>query len=108
LCVSSSCPRDPPSLPPFPTRRSFRSGHAFPGETGFAPGVREQLHRLDVGVAVDDAAGHLRARVGLRLGDDAEARDEVAQQTDIADRKSTRLNFSHVKISYAVFCLKKK
>src|SRR5690606_36799638 len=27
---------------------------------------------------------------------------------DIADRKSTRLNSSHVKISYAVFCLKKK
>src|SRR5690606_42132804 len=25
-----------------------------------------------------------------------------------ADRKSTRLNSSHVKISYAVFCLKKK
>src|SRR5690554_7399224 len=25
-----------------------------------------------------------------------------------ADRKSTRLNFSHVRISYAVFCLKKK
>src|SRR5690554_7275233 len=24
------------------------------------------------------------------------------------DRKSTRLNFSHVRISYAVFCLKKK
>src|SRR5204862_5611468 len=24
------------------------------------------------------------------------------------DRKSTRLNFSHVEISYAVFCLKKK
>src|SRR5690606_39868746 len=30
--------------------------------------------------------------------------DEVAQE----DRKSTRLNSSHVKISYAVFCLKKK
>src|SRR5215475_9630258 len=30
---------------------------------------------------------------GLRLGE---------------DRKSTRLNSSHVKISYAVFCLKKK
>src|SRR5207302_10156598 len=28
-------------------------------------------------------------------------------QTDL-DRKSTRLNSSHVKISYAVFCLKKK
>src|SRR5690606_41177196 len=26
----------------------------------------------------------------------------------IVDRKSTRLNSSHVKISYAVFCLKKK
>src|SRR5436309_6488314 len=26
----------------------------------------------------------------------------------IGDRKSTRLNSSHVKISYAVFCLKKK
>src|SRR5271156_549888 len=27
---------------------------------------------------------------------------------DVADRKSTRLNSSHVEISYAVFCLKKK
>src|SRR5690606_39829968 len=27
---------------------------------------------------------------------------------EIPDRKSTRLNSSHVKISYAVFCLKKK
>src|SRR5690554_7518932 len=26
----------------------------------------------------------------------------------VKDRKSTRLNFSHVRISYAVFCLKKK
>src|SRR5204863_8900872 len=28
--------------------------------------------------------------------------------SDIGDRKSTRLNSSHVEISYAVFCLKKK
>src|SRR5690606_39527353 len=28
--------------------------------------------------------------------------------TEEVDRKSTRLNSSHVKISYAVFCLKKK
>src|SRR5690606_39444030 len=28
--------------------------------------------------------------------------------TSVLDRKSTRLNSSHVKISYAVFCLKKK
>src|SRR3989442_12562513 len=27
---------------------------------------------------------------------------------DLEDRKSTRLNSSHVRISYAVFCLKKK
>src|SRR5690606_41772157 len=32
--------------------------------------------------------------------------DEIVRWT--ADRKSTRLNSSHVKISYAVFCLKKK
>src|SRR5690606_35882426 len=30
------------------------------------------------------------------------------EQTADVDRKSTRLNSSHVKISYAVFCLKKK
>src|SRR5690554_7556013 len=28
--------------------------------------------------------------------------------TETEDRKSTRLNSSHVRISYAVFCLKKK
>src|SRR2546426_6856745 len=29
-------------------------------------------------------------------------------RADLADRKSTRLNSSHLVISYAVFCLKKK
>src|SRR5690349_23632804 len=29
-------------------------------------------------------------------------------ETESVDRKSTRLNSSHVEISYAVFCLKKK
>src|SRR5690554_7068635 len=32
----------------------------------------------------------------------------LAAQGDYLDRKSTRLNSSHVRISYAVFCLKKK
>src|SRR5690606_39944506 len=32
----------------------------------------------------------------------------LCQGYQSADRKSTRLNSSHVKISYAVFCLKKK
>src|SRR5690606_41593141 len=33
---------------------------------------------------------------------------EVLDLDEGEDRKSTRLNSSHVKISYAVFCLKKK
>src|SRR5690554_7590308 len=32
----------------------------------------------------------------------------VGLDQDLIDRKSTRLNSSHVRISYAVFCLKKK
>src|SRR5215471_13797768 len=38
------------------------------------------------------------------------ANDDVAvgQHSEQPDRKSTRLNSSHVEISYAVFCLKKK
>src|SRR5690554_3907728 len=34
--------------------------------------------------------------------------DDSAYKTLKTDRKSTRLNSSHVRISYAVFCLKKK
>src|SRR5690625_6405372 len=34
--------------------------------------------------------------------------DENKQNRQLLDRKSTRLNSSHVAISYAVFCLKKK
>src|SRR5690606_39594665 len=38
----------------------------------------------------------------------AAAAEAVAAAVGLRDRKSTRLNSSHVKISYAVFCLKKK
>src|SRR3989442_5511981 len=41
-----------------------------------------------------------RPSLGYRHPKDVEA--------EKADRKSTRLNSSHVRISYAVFCLKKK
>src|SRR5690606_40395680 len=41
-----------------------------------------------------------------RLGPEAPAADQ--SRVEYLDRKSTRLNSSHVKISYAVFCLKKK
>src|SRR5690625_6859076 len=37
-----------------------------------------------------------------------ETRSRILLRTAAADRKSTRLNSSHVAISYAVFCLKKK
>src|SRR3989442_4556911 len=43
--------------------------------------------------------------IALLLADEAAAHG-VAQQ--LLDRKSTRPNSSHVRISYAVFCLKKK
>src|SRR5690554_7947719 len=33
---------------------------------------------------------------------------ELLERVGLGDRKSTRLNSSHVRISYAVFCLKKK
>src|SRR5690554_7486558 len=38
----------------------------------------------------------------------AETRLDRHHQAHFLDRKSTRLNSSHVRISYAVFCLKKK
>src|SRR5690349_22466179 len=39
---------------------------------------------------------------------DPELRNDHVRQALAKDRKSTRLNSSHVEISYAVFCLKKK
>src|SRR3989442_10622789 len=56
-------------------------------DTRRRPAVRRQSDRADA------------ARDGLLLG-----RSDCLR----TDRKSTRLNSSHVRISYAVFCLKKK
>src|SRR5690606_41390857 len=52
----------------------------------------------------------LDLRLGLRRLDHARAglHPEGRLRPHALDRKSTRLNSSHVKISYAVFCLKKK
>src|SRR5438874_6491224 len=44
--------------------------------------------------------------VGRQSGLEREV--EIEKIADCIDRKSTRLNSSHVEISYAVFCLKKK
>src|SRR5690606_41611893 len=60
-----------------------------------------------------DALGHVHVAavrdvtVGPRRGASVRCARRVPGCV-LEDRKSTRLNSSHVKISYAVFCLKKK
>src|SRR5690606_41704004 len=68
------------------------------------PGRRRDRAR---GGARGRGAARLRAdsRHGPVLGRRAADRRQAGRARD---RKSTRLNSSHVKISYAVFCLKKK
>src|SRR2546426_8571906 len=64
----------------------------------------------------DDAGRGHEGGVGARragvFGGDEERGERAAvadlQRRVIRDRKSTRLNSSHLVISYAVFCLKKK
>src|SRR5690625_6100428 len=55
-----------------------------------------------VGVGFDIACGNAAIRTNLTLDDFGPYGGKRE------DRKSTRLNSSHVAISYAVFCLKKK
>src|SRR5436853_3148042 len=57
------------------------------------------------------AVGELLPLVGCEeaeLGGDVGRRVGEAEMDARQDRKSTRLNSSHLGISYAVFCLKKK
>src|SRR5690606_24262243 len=65
---------------------------------------RQVLEELRNGARSEDIA---QARANLAAAE-AQARDARAYYQRVQDRKSTRLNSSHVKISYAVFCLKKK
>src|SRR5690625_7467121 len=77
---------------------------------------RQQIEHLDdVAVAQVDADDPVLDTIVAHLG--RQRVDQVAVDlqvvvddlvTGIEDRKSTRLNSSHVAISYAVFCLKKK
>src|SRR5215510_16186341 len=48
------------------------------------------------------------ARLSRRAGGSRRGANGRSRPTRRPDRKSTRLNSSHVAISYAVFCLKKK
>src|SRR3989454_3507980 len=73
-------------------------------------GVFEQLRR-----DTDQALQHVQRRIVLGAdlppileGERHARRVDLAQQHVALDRKSTRLNSSHLVISYAVFCLKKK
>src|SRR5690554_7295626 len=97
--------RRPPRSTLFPYTTLFRSDWAWRGDSD-APGVDGQtLQEKLGGLSVDKRREALRALRGRKLRSELYALDHAVEPTD---RKSTRLNSSHVRISYAVFCLKKK
>src|SRR5207249_5356947 len=65
---------------------------------------------LQPGHAQQERPPHYRRALQLRAALSCQQFPKPAQllQESRRDRKSTRLNSSHVSISYAVFCLKKK
>src|SRR3989442_9929405 len=93
--------RRPPRSTLFPYTTLFRSDSTFfevPNRT------RASIARL-IGGKADEIA----LTSGASAGATAVAYGLTWKPGDeIIDRKSTRLNSSHVRISYAVFCLKKK
>src|SRR5690606_40061228 len=96
-------PRDPHS---FPTRRSSDLARLMGDERGkpqqLVGLVGERLRPLPLAAALVDAQLQVHEIAGLLID------HGIAGGHAFQDRKSTRLNSSHVKISYAVFCLKKK
>src|SRR2546426_8054751 len=89
--------RRPPRSTLFPYTTLFRS-------RGLERLVRE-IHRLAI-VRLKEQQSHCR-RIHALLAQIAR-REKVSVPLRHLDRKSTRLNSSHLVISYAVFCLKKK
>src|SRR2546422_6692334 len=89
--------RRPPRSTLFPYTTLFRSGAGQP-EGGVLREHGDQLAALGRAALVHEAEPEV-----LDRGIEGEAEEE-----DLQDRKSTRLNSSHGYISYAVFCLKKK
>src|SRR5436309_8987914 len=92
--------RRPPISTLFPYTTLFRS--PFP----YALREREFINDL-----LEELCGARLTYNYLRIGGvafDLPSGYEDKVSTFLEDRKSTRLNSSHVKISYAVFCLKKK
>src|SRR5690625_1033661 len=67
--------------------------------------VHEQLERIPTLSGTNiEYGGKYSQRLNRLIRD---AKKEAERLRDRLDRKSTRLNSSHVAISYAVFCLKK-
>src|SRR5256885_2674747 len=91
--------RRPPRSTLFPYTTLFRS---LPGEAACG-GIRGVARRLGEGIAVRRGGGAVQA--GAHRVDPVQ---RAQQSRQLRDRKSTRLNSSHLVISYAVFCLKKK
>src|SRR5690606_41300976 len=92
--------RDLPERLSFPTRRS---SDLIAASLAVALFVAVTVSGLALQSARDEARQE-RDRLSQVLLDEAANTTEA----ELEDRKSTRLNSSHVKISYAVFCLKKK
>src|SRR5256885_7369290 len=92
--------RRPPRSTLFPYTTLFRSIDA--------EAIEQQRHRKPDRAAAGDEYG----RLARFIRGDAHARQTsvfIAGGGPVGlDRKSTRLNSSHLVISYAVFCLKKK
>src|SRR3989454_3233588 len=97
--------RRPPRSTLFPYTTLFRSKfgiHIMRGVPRQA--VKGNLPVLGTGARAQDIA-NLKDRAAERGN---VLRDGIGQSLERRDRKSTRLNSSHLVISYAVFCLKKK
>src|SRR5690625_3525923 len=92
-------------------RGSIRKAHAYGFEKIFTSSHmtlrRTSVRQLSADIAVVHAAWLMTGQES-HSGIEAERRRGVMSFTVQRDRKSTRLNSSHVAISYAVFCLKKK
>src|SRR5207302_10833944 len=95
--------QQPPRASLFPYTTLFRSGGGRRRLFPRAPGSHGAAAAAVARAAKAASLVHLR-----RPDSGLTPRRVFAAVRILADRKSTRLNSSHVKISYAVFCLKKK
>src|SRR5256885_9831229 len=69
--------------------------------------ARSTISRTDIGTEVSRRISSTTASVLMTVVPPSR-KDVCVWSVETGDRKSTRLNSSHLVISYAVFCLKKK